>query len=1439
VDFGFGNGFTVDESYLGDISTLTPNAQGVLGTMGGLDDTKIIQSGDFHLSADQLAEFSVTPPGGGAPIDIHSVTGATPIHIDSEHGYLEVGVASDGSGGYTVSYTFTLTSNYSEHSDNALHPGADGQYNGYPQGMAPAGVSNDWDESTPAAHTGDNFTFSVGALSEVLNVSILDDGLGAPGAMTATCDVAELPLHYELVLCLDVSTSMSYTPEYPSTGGTYAFHNNFSGWQDVFDPSRDGSGYETTRLYLLQKATIEMLEEYRSQVGDAEVSVSLLAFGGFVGVFHDPATPLTVDQAIAYICRLGAPYNLVYDPGTKDLSVVLDSGPTYWQNLFANTHYDGALGAGNHDVVLFDDSTGAWPPHPWIDPSYHMPDFNTGTTSVQDYLNAAFARAAEDDDTATRFYFISDGEHNHKDHNGVLVPFPDPSDPDGWYNYVNNTLAGQADFEMLAVGLYEMNSAGSLAGVAGGVGNVLLVPADNPTLLADLLEVPPFNGQIDLPVAADGVIDGRAFVESVELLDGSGNVVGGTLTGIVIDPLTGIPSALDGAIDRNETISIDLPYGKIVFRADGSYGFTPDPSTLDSIPPGENSFTFRVTFMDADGDTRTGNFTFVIEGKPVVPPPPDDYVAAARGVIYPLEGDSAPPTLTVDLLSVTLKPDGSIDTVQKADPESRPASVTFTFFDADGNPMADPGKGPFGTAPTYNPNDGTISFTQAPYGGQWGQVNEAVFCRITGSDGSSYLMQIVIREDGSFNSHDYGDVAYGEWHAGRLDYVGGGAGSVPVPSYDVVASDKSDVLTFDFVAVNSRIDTGAGDDTLTFTNVLGNGTTVLLNDGNNTLTIEGGGGGGIQSSSITAGDGDNVINIGRFMSRSSLTVGNGTNSIDISEDVGANSSITMGDGTKHLHISGDLNDSRIRAGDGKNTIGIDGKLELAGITAGDGENVVTVGDSVDRSDIIVGNGANSLDVGSMRESSITAGDGVNTIRSGGLTISSSITAGLGHDSTNTIDVSGVMNDKSYILVGNGENSITVGGMAGASITAGNGRNTINGDSIEDSRILAGDGTNRISIKGNAAKSDITAGDGENGVSIAGALGGSAITLGDGTNNVDVGKHVNASSITLGGGTNNIDIGDYVTASSITVGEGEGAISIGQWLSSSTINTGNGSYDVTVQGAMNGSSITVGAGDNSVDVSGNLIDSRIEALGGGSHIHIGGNMINQSSFVGHSQHSDAGGNGGTGDYLHLNGYLEDSTITAGAGNDRVVIDGKAAWESVIDMGAGNDLLMFTDGGVSFNYSTLDGGANDAIVQARADGDTAYLGDILGMNGTNSLFFHHNLAGYYDTIKGFETLLVDLADDSIHRLDDLLRGVSELNAEQAGNGPVGENGNNHVQSLVVTGSADNFLQQFTGANSQLSNPAQTGVRIDGMDGSYNHYVVNHNNEEFHIYILSVAG
>ncbi|MCL2123828.1 MAG: hypothetical protein FWH34_07015, partial [Desulfovibrionaceae bacterium] len=331
-----------------------------------------------------------------------------------------------------------------------------------------------------------------------------------------------------------------------------------------------------------------------------------------------------------------------------------------------------------------------------------------------------------------------------------------------------------------------------------------------------------------------------------------------------------------------------------------------------------------------------------------------------------------------------------------------------------------------------------------------------------------------------------------------------------------------------------------------------------------------------------------------------------------------------------------------------------------------------------------------------------------------------------------------------------------------------GQNASTGYSGVGYRVASSDVNDSLSFMGQLYQAAVAAGDGDNTISVsASADNGNAYAM-------------NTSYITTGNGDDSItisaqgDAGSYAMQNSyITTGDGDDSITI-------SAQGGTGNY------AMQNSYITTGDGDDSITIS---------------------------------------AQGGTDSYA-----MQNSDITTGGGADHVTLIGDVVSTTAnahkIDLGAGNDSLMIT-GNVS--GMDLDGGANDLIFHADDDGGIAVLGDILGLTSAN--YADVLAAGNANTIKNFESLLVDMQDNS-ETLDALLAGVDNLQTKQGI--PSGANDNGHVQSLIVTTSNGADELKLGSVALDVAAQVHSEVTIEGVVGCFTHYQIDVGSGPLDLYI-----
>ncbi|OOF37857.1 hypothetical protein BKK49_11010 [Rodentibacter rarus] len=368
------------------------------------------------------------------------------------------------------------------------------------------------------------------------------------------------------------------------------------------------------------------------------------------------------------------------------------------------------------------------------------------------------------------------------------------------------------------------------------------------------------------------------------------------------------------------------------------------------------------------------------------------------------------------------------------------------------------------------------------------------------------------------------------------------------------AGSGSDTVTIDGIA-NGDIDLGSGrampSEYLTkyqdgSDRSLGNDTNVDSATDENRLTIEGNGTSATVShtSNIYGGEGKDIIEIkkGWYAGSAHMELGNGDNVVTIAEGVGANAVITTGSGNDTVSVTGEHRGT-MNLGDGVNTVSVGGAasgninagsgndtVTVTGAFSGimnldDGRNVISIGGG--NGDITTTNGDDSFTSNGRYTGNVNLGDGTNVIHIDGDYV------------RNPLNVAA----RKSMTVGSGDDEITITGEFGA--------NDIN----------LGDGQNTLSI-GGAASGNINAGSGDDKVDITGVFSGT-MDLGDGTNTATVGGNF-SGTYNGGAGSDTLNVGGNFTGT-FNGGNGDDTIQVAGNVGG-TINGGDGNNKLIVTGA---------------------------------------------------------------------------------------------------------------------------------------------------------------------------------------------------------------------------------------------------------------------------------
>ncbi|MDL2307186.1 hypothetical protein LJC48_04045, partial [Desulfovibrio sp. OttesenSCG-928-C06] len=591
----FKGGLNVDESWL---AGGTMNADGSLAADTVREHTS--DSGSIELTDYQYENLEITV--GGKTYDVSDMFKASdgyPVTVSVEDGSALVLTWKDGN----LSYSYEVRSSQ-QHSDNEYSQG--NEYQGAKEGsdLDP----NHWDESNDI-----KFEFKVGDQTAELVVKVEDDGLLNYTQTPGEAGFEYVPAAYNIAICLDLSGSMLYKANSSIEGknAKYSpeeFYNYYlkNDGDDSTNPTHGGNaqyGYEDTRMFQTQVATLEMLLAYRAQVADADGNVKdgalqVTLFGFSIGGYKfNKGEPMDIDTAIKMVEEMFSPIKVTIGADGKPVvSYDVDNIRGGW-DLKDSDNFPSALDGTN-----------------WAN------GLKASEKSIEDFIKEGAANGDE-----TRFYFMSDGEPNNGDTNVAA-----------WKAFLTKLagMDGYEHFELHSVGLSGVNSNyfSNITKDSNGkpVGEQHMIPDDAnlESFISELLgTLSDYTGYIKLPSAADGVVkqayadedaakadptaaQEKAFLREVELTitdsDGKEVIVKGVIGGEL--DANGFPSE---SIQGGNFCTIQTEYGTFTFRADGTYHFKANPE-YNKLPD-DVKFEFELTFMDSDGDTVKGGFDFTLK----------------------------------------------------------------------------------------------------------------------------------------------------------------------------------------------------------------------------------------------------------------------------------------------------------------------------------------------------------------------------------------------------------------------------------------------------------------------------------------------------------------------------------------------------------------------------------------------------------------------------------------------------------------------------------------------------------------------------------------------------------------------------------------------------------------------------------------------------------
>ncbi len=519
-------------------------------------------------------------------------------------------------------------------------------------------------------------------------------------------------------------------------------------------------------------------------------------------------------------------------------------------------------------------------------------------------------------------------------------------------------------------------------------------------------------------------------------------------------------------------------------------------------------------------------------------------------------------------------------------------------------------------------------------------------------------------------------------------------------------------------------------------NVTGAGrTAVLAGDGNDSLdiTIRAGiSGTGINNSLVSLGGGDNRLSIaaqggsGLYgMQKADIATGGGDDTVSVTMGNGgwavSGSTLSLGDGNNLLSITGadSALSGNVTLGGGNDSILIESTRSYGGIKYGIyGPSAVNAGagDDLLRVTLSGGNDAEAL-----RTGAVSMGDGNDTVSfrvsgqssAGGMNDGSLLSMGKGHD---VVNISAAtrghlafgMHNGSRVDLGEGDDSMSVDVSTSAAQA-----NTYAYGLASGTRVAAGDGNDSLFIRAAAttlaangtaeadgivvAYADMGAGDDSLSLEVS-ATGASAIargvysmyyqsdgvSAGAGDDRIDInaaalGKNsalaVGISNAILDAGAGNDSLDIHASAA------GGGAVAAGLQQAVARMGEGGDAVRIAVHSDGDAYGITEGT-DGFKRTSGSLLD-----LGGGN------NTLTLDAHGGHNAYG-----------------IRNSTLLAGDGNDRIDIlaGGENAYGlhgGVIGTGGGDDHLTITAAAsgvtAALTDSSIDLGSGDDFLKISGD------------------------------------------------------------------------------------------------------------------------------------------
>ncbi|MFB0977530.1 MAG: autotransporter domain-containing protein, partial [Myxococcota bacterium] len=570
-------------------------------------------------------------------------------------------------------------------------------------------------------------------------------------------------------------------------------------------------------------------------------------------------------------------------------------------------------------------------------------------------------------------------------------------------------------------------------------------------------------------------------------------------------------------------------------------------------------------------------------------------------------------------------------------------------------------------------------------------------------------------------------------------------------------ADVDTVTITDDSTVTGDIDLGAGANVLTINTTADHSGTITAGDGNDTVTLTG------TASTLTGdmslGDGDDTVTIdGSATAGGNVDLGDGTNTFNINDDAELTGNITggadvdavnitnnaivggaidLGDGADSFTIAEDATYSAIlTSGAGADTISItDRALVTGNVDLGDGTNLFTIDeDATYSADLTSGVGADTvsitdratvtgnislgdgndtltIDADASYEGTIDAGAGADNISflSSTTTLSGGVNLGDGTDSF-TIDAATYAGDVEAVA---GTNTISIQNQATFSGAYTGGEDAdifdISSDSASSGLLDLGDGVNSVTVAGGNATtlftSSIVGGEDADVVRLqAGArygvdAGGSRVELGEGDDSFTTGRdQVIFADVDLGRGDDTFTIG---SPDSNATSEFNGDVDLGQTEDDpDASNVFTLSDDALMIGDVDG-----GAGVDQIDVLNNAeLRGDVDLGGGADFVNVG-----PGATIG----TIDAGDGDDQILVFINASITGDVIAGGGADNLTLNSGSSITGTVVDLGAGDDVVVYntTDElvpgsielGIGADTFVLESGATLPTIASDVDAD----------------------------------------------------------------------------------------------------------------------------------------